>query len=407
MRADSPSEDSARDNADERREERVRWTQDQDTFLRSIVDTYGTRDWNIIADNMNSKFQGAGKSARQCRQRWQKHVHPALSKHQWSEREEVDLLLAHQKFKNSWSEISCALKGRNNNSIKNRFYTIFRKVRNKIRKGDFTYTSKGELLQIHYIIVVIESYFASLPESESVASKSGKDFIYKLIQNIDTAGLAAYKKHLNEIVGEKNSMERLFVELSQAPEEEKKSEEPAPIEMLEEAGEDEEDSKEPPERSESKSESPSEDRAEGMQCSPQPVVPMAVPVATPVPTPTSAQLQTPQCVSGNASARMSDHDPFPSGYMKKDTSPLDSLMLSPSLVPKYSPCLLSAGPAAAAAAAANAPCFQAPADQGFSEFTESAEEPRPIQGATYTVHPPSIQVLYPGQLGTGQGEMMH
>ncbi len=371
-------------------EQRVRWTPDQDAVLRSIVDTYGTSDWNVIADNINSKFEGAEKSARQCRQRWQKHIHPALSKHQWSEREEVDLLLAHQKYKNSWSDIACALKGRNNNSIKNRFYTIFRKVRNKIRKDDFDFGSRVELLQVHYMIALMETYISDSTGSEEEESKSGKDFVFKLVQDIDLAALKEYKRHLAEVAGGANSMEQLFAELVADQEDaevvgndNENEGEPAPIAMLDDGDADV--------QKEEEEEKKSKDGLSVMQC---------------------CEAEAGRNSSGSFLA-----------VQKRETSPLDTLTLGPaSSAPKYSPCVLSAGPAATAEAAANAPCFQnSPADLGFSEFTAAAEEmgvqrmkdeESPFlqyssgQTSTYTpTPPPTISVTFAGQTSVVSGPL--
>jgi myb proto-oncogene protein len=299
--------------------ERTRWTQEQDLFIQDTVETYGTSDWNVVADNINKKFPNTHRSARQCRLRWQKHIHPLLIKHPWSEKEKVELLLAHHKFKNRWSDISSALNGRNNNSVKNCFYTIFRKVKNKIKKADYTYTSTSDLLQIHYILSVMKSYLSSLTGMKSIELKGGKDFSYKLLQHISIDMLTSYTAAFQEKTTSCGTMQELFEQmLSEA--------EPAKIVMPEEPLE------------ETK-------KVENVEVvSPEQLVP----------------------VEAESPAKLMI-------FITKDPSPFENMILGPpsATMQKYSPCILSAGPAAAAAAAIKAPCFQAePDDLGFSEFTE-------------------------------------
>ena len=305
---------------------RATWTKEQDTFLQGIVETYGTREWNIIADNMNNKYKNTPKSADQCRIRWKKHVHQTMVKHHWTEKEEVELLLAHMRYSNRWSDISNALHGRNNNAIKNRFYTIFRKVKNKVKRGDFAFTSRLELLQIRYMLSVMEDYMSATITPELIAAKAGKDFTYKLVQHIDKSTLLAYKKHFAELTSSNGSIQELFHELLQSPE-------PALIVMPDESNEEEKEKK-----PEQLSEKPSE------------TIPDVLMIEEP----------------------LSGEDMLAISYNSKECTPLEGMILkSPESIPKASPCILSAGPAAAAAAASNAPCFQAsPDDVGFSEFTE-------------------------------------
>ena len=354
MVSSSLDSDGSYDGGKEKKISKAYWTKEQDTYLRSVVRTYGTRQWDIVADNVNDKFKSALKTAKQCRQRWQKHVDPTLAKQQWSEQEEVELLLAHQKYKNSWSDIAIALKNRDNNSIKNRFYTIFRKVRNKAKKSDYTYTSKHELLQMLYVVSVMESYLLLMASPEESKEKQGKDFACKLVEHVNSTTLLAYKQRLCELTSSEGTMEQLFAKLSKSKEEEK-LEAPAAITMPEE-----------------------QTRI------------VVVPIKETVPVP-SGKVESMDCVWPNDPHKqntpyVATNDPFDNANLQmKDCSSFDPMIISPlgtAICPKFSPCILSAGPAAAAAAAFQAPCFQRPADDngGFSEFTESAEDKEPQTG---------------------------
>ena len=303
-------------------------------------------DWNVVADNINKKFPGTFRSPRQCRLRWQKHIHPLLIKHPWSEREETELLLAHHIHKNNWSNISTALHGRNNNSIKNRFYTIFRKVRNKIKKADYTYTSTLEVLQIRYIVSVMQTYMGTITSPELLAEKAGKDFVCKLLQQIDVKMINEYSIKFNNITESYGSMEVLFQQILSTSE-------PAKISLLEDDSEE--------------SKAPSNPEASNKEHNNlKPSNPEAI--NTGVPNIIQNIVQSPVPMDTESSAKVSDI------IINKELSPFENMMIGPSStnsMQKYSPCILSAGPAAAAAAAVHAPCFQMqPDDLGFSEFTE-------------------------------------
>jgi len=296
----------------------VKWTKEEDNFIQSVVETYGTRDWSVVSDNVNKKFPSNYRSAKDCRLRWQRRIHPSLAKHQWTAREEAQLLLAHREHKNSWSEISKALSGKSSNSIKNRFYTIFRKVKNKIKNCDYSSDSKCEILQIHYMLEIMEKYVNILNVSES-ADKTGKDFLYKLVQQIDQKDLAIYTKNFRELAVTYGTMQELF----QQQLTEESFSEPAQIIMPEDIREE-----------------------------------------TKAPTQCATEMS-------NETAPM-EMMKLESPWKMKDCTPLENMILGSSsgiLMPKGSPNILSAGPAAAAAY--KAPCFQEdPDDIGFSEFTD-------------------------------------
>lgn len=135
------------------------------------------------------------------------------SKEPWTEREELEMLITHQKYQNKWSNVAQMLNGRSNNSIKNRFYSIFRKIKNKIKKHDINYSSRFELLEAIYIISLMEQYFAHpLPPQEHIG-KRGKDFIYSLLKGLYIEEVVKYKGDLQKSLGKKTSLEELWWEM--------------------------------------------------------------------------------------------------------------------------------------------------------------------------------------------------
>ena len=131
----------------------------------------------------------------------------------WNEEEELNMIIAHYKYKNKWSDISSVLKGRSNNTVKNRFYSLFRRIRRKIQKGDYKYNSKLELLKIYYILSLIEEYLQHPGENTKTKGKRGKDFIYSLVCNIAPQIVNSYKERIQSIARHEGTMEELFTQL--------------------------------------------------------------------------------------------------------------------------------------------------------------------------------------------------
>ena len=181
---------------EEGKEERADWTSGQDAHLKLLVNTHGSHNWVAISGYMNTQFPAQHKTSKQCRERWCNKLDPTINHSPWTKQEEAMLVLSHMKFKNRWCDIVGNLKGRHNNMIKNRFYSIFRKVKNKVKNNDFSYTSKLELIEIYYMITVMEEHLSNpLPVDES-KRKRGKDFMYSLVEDINVTQLLNYKTML-------------------------------------------------------------------------------------------------------------------------------------------------------------------------------------------------------------------
>lgn len=150
----------------------------------------------------------------------------------WTELEEVTMLIAHQRHQNKWANIAETLHGRSNNSIKNRFYSMFRRVKNKARKMDFSYGSRLELHEAFYMMELMEQYFDNpLPAAES-SGKRGKDFLYSLLKGIDIGTVKRYKGELSKYSVNRFTLEELWLELADR-EAEIKSSRPKKLEQIE------------------------------------------------------------------------------------------------------------------------------------------------------------------------------
>jgi len=131
----------------------------------------------------------------------------------WSEQEELEMLIAHKKHKNNWSNVAREVHGRSNNSIKNRFYSIFRKIKNKIKRRDFVYNSKLELIETMYMITLMEEYFATPLPSSGIICKRGKDFLYTLLKGLALDDVRDYKRNMKIDWNNEITLKRLWQEL--------------------------------------------------------------------------------------------------------------------------------------------------------------------------------------------------
>lgn len=135
------------------------------------------------------------------------------SKEPWTEREELEMLITHQKHQNKWSIIAQEIKGRSNNNIKNRFYSIFRKIKNKIKKLDFSYTTHFEILEAAYIISLMKQYLANQNSVQNLVGRRGKDFIYSLLKGLRTEEVTNYKAGLEKHIGKEITLEEFWLEM--------------------------------------------------------------------------------------------------------------------------------------------------------------------------------------------------
>lgn len=80
----------------------------------------GLKHWGVIAQ------QVAGRTAKQCRERWCNHLDPSIRKGSWTPEEDTLILGLQQQLGNKWSQIARHLEGRTENSIKIRWKTLTR-----------------------------------------------------------------------------------------------------------------------------------------------------------------------------------------------------------------------------------------------------------------------------------------
>jgi len=103
------------------------WDLAEDEHLNTLVNKYGMNNWALISSQFNLKFKQHNRNGKQCRERYLNHLYPKISNDIWSEKEEIILFAKHMEYGNKWAKINKFLPNRTLNSIKNHFYSKFRK----------------------------------------------------------------------------------------------------------------------------------------------------------------------------------------------------------------------------------------------------------------------------------------
>ncbi|XP_058741171.1 transcription factor MYB98-like [Vicia villosa] len=136
----------------------------QQRILVQLVDQFGTREWSHIA-----KFL-SGRIGKQCRERWNNHLRPDITKDSWSQEEDKILIEARKKLGNKWSEISKKLLGHTDNTIKNHWNATKRSQIAKKRR------SKRKSLKLN----ALQKYIIEVEAAKEAEKKQLEDSISRM-----------------------------------------------------------------------------------------------------------------------------------------------------------------------------------------------------------------------------------
>ena len=104
----------------------------EDFQIYNHVSVNGPFNWNEVAEKLS-------RTPKQCRERWNGHLNPAINKGPWTHMEDCILAEKQNILGNKWAEIAKFLPGRTDTIVKNRWNTSvkhrlseFRSVREPI-----------------------------------------------------------------------------------------------------------------------------------------------------------------------------------------------------------------------------------------------------------------------------------
>lgn len=104
------------------------WTVEEDNQLKDVV-IKGIDKWNQVAKRLNSmRHQGRKiRTGKQCKERWNNHLNPAIKHGNWSPAEDLELLQAYKVLGKQWSNISKLIENRTESAVKNRLKSLINK----------------------------------------------------------------------------------------------------------------------------------------------------------------------------------------------------------------------------------------------------------------------------------------
>jgi hypothetical protein len=106
-----------------------RFTADEDAVVKSMVGIHGPRKWRLTADQL------AGRTARQCRERWINYLSPNLSRAPWTAAEDSLLRAKVAELGPIWCRIASSFVGRTDVCLTNRYLKLARGDRKAVRRS--------------------------------------------------------------------------------------------------------------------------------------------------------------------------------------------------------------------------------------------------------------------------------
>lgn len=98
-----------------------KFTPEEDSKIIQLVGDEKYPCWHFISQQI------PGKTARQCRERYQHYLSPSISNAPWTEEENQLLETLQQQYGNNWAKITEYFKGRTNTYLKNKWNLRHRK----------------------------------------------------------------------------------------------------------------------------------------------------------------------------------------------------------------------------------------------------------------------------------------
>ena len=120
------------------------WQEEEDIKLINWINVNGTKDWNSCATLIE------GRTGKQCRDRWLYSLNPNCKKGEWANEEDYLIFKLVKKFGSKWSIIAKYIKGRNENSLKNRFYSTLRSTATRLNKDNTTIQESNLALNYNF-----------------------------------------------------------------------------------------------------------------------------------------------------------------------------------------------------------------------------------------------------------------
>jgi len=98
---------------------KTNWSSEEDDILLRAVEKYGEKNWQLIADELESR------TGQQCLHRWLKTLKPGIHKGKWNDEEDKQLDIATQSYGvGNWSLICKHVPGRTDVQCRERYMNV-------------------------------------------------------------------------------------------------------------------------------------------------------------------------------------------------------------------------------------------------------------------------------------------
>jgi hypothetical protein len=125
MRAGSePSQHERETSAaspDDGRYHKLKFTSEEDAYLSQLVANFGTHNWHKVASLMPMR------NPRQCRERYNNYLNPAIRRDPWTPDEDGLLLAKAKELGPKWNTIGQLFANRSDNALRNRWHQLIRR----------------------------------------------------------------------------------------------------------------------------------------------------------------------------------------------------------------------------------------------------------------------------------------
>lgn len=113
------------------------WTAEEDQLIINWVTENGPKNWSSLASTLH------GRLGKQCRERWVNSLDPNVDHKPWTKEEDDILIKQHELWGNKWAKIALLLKGRTDNSVKNRWNSSLKRKLERMQKGENPVQKRG------------------------------------------------------------------------------------------------------------------------------------------------------------------------------------------------------------------------------------------------------------------------
>ncbi|KAK7235283.1 hypothetical protein SO694_00068194 [Aureococcus anophagefferens] len=213
------------------------WSAAEDEELTRLVTLRGPRRWDT-----SIALEMPGRNGKQCRERWNNHLDPTVSKEPWTLDEVRTILVEYHKRGNKWAEISRFLPGRTDNAVKNLCNASFGKRFKRFVAEEVDPTLRSEAALASTAVAAASPEGG--PESAGAAPAPAFELSGELLEKALAVCVAAWKKGQQRNTGgrgrarglaaaaastaaflaEKTASKTLLAELDQARKERRKRE---------------------------------------------------------------------------------------------------------------------------------------------------------------------------------------